>query len=188
VEASETDVDELDAIFATGPADVLRRAYDTHGALVYTVCRRLVGDEDAADVTQEVFVAAWQSRERYRPEAGSLAGWLTGIARFKAIDALRRRGRRVATTFLDDTEAAGSGVDRADAVTAISDQMLIGTALDELSERARAVVQLAFFSDLTHSEIASRTGLPVGTVKSDIRRSLARMRRHLEGSDAANGR
>jgi RNA polymerase sigma factor (sigma-70 family) len=173
--------DGLAVRFASGEEHALRELYDRSSRIVYSYCRRVVGADLAADVTQEVFLAAWRSRDRYRPDQGTLTGWVMGIARFKAIDAVRARARRP-----DPVEETGQAED-----AAVSDaedlalRMLVADSLRELPERARQMVELAFFDDLTHTEIAERTGQPLGTVKSDIRRGLERMRRHMEAFDAA---
>ncbi len=178
---SAPDPSDLEVAFADGSDECLRRAYELHGPLVHTFCRRAVGPDRANDVTQEVFITAWRQRHRYEPARGTLAGWLIGIARFKVLEALapppapphRRRSSR----------SVGLSMVSPDAVEALADRMLLAAALDELPERARSVVGLAFERQLTHQEIAERTALPLGTVKSDIRRSLDRMRRHLERAD-----
>ncbi len=174
---SVDDVDEIDAAFESGHADALKAAYDRHGSLIYTYCSRSLGADLARDVTQETFLAAWRARERYQADKGSLAGWLMGIAKNKVIDQHRRNTRRVSTV---------GGADVIDLVAvsedagAMADRMLLDDAIETLPDRARTVVELAFYHDLTHAEIAERTQLPLGTIKSDIRRGLARMRRHLE--------
>ncbi len=101
-----------------------------------------------------------------------------GIARFKVLDAYRAAPRVPAPR--DDL--AGDDVTEADAYDdQLADRLLIAHALEALSPRARRVVELAFYSDLTQTEIAETTGLPLGTVKSDLRRGLHRLRSHLEG-------
>lgn len=177
---SAPDPSDLEVAFADGSHECLRRAYELHGPLVHTFCRRAVGPDRANDVTQEVFITAWKQRHRYEPARGTLAGWLIGIARFKVLEALRRRQLHL----IDDQQpSVGLSMVAPDAVEALADRMLLAAALDELPERARSVVGLAFEQQLTHQEIAERTALPLGTVKSDIRRSLDRMRRHLERAD-----
>jgi RNA polymerase sigma factor (sigma-70 family) len=174
--------DSLVTAFVQGDEAALKHLYDAHSRLVHSYCRRVVGPDHAADVTQEVFLAAWRSRSRYRPEAGSITGWLMGIARFKAIDATRARARR------PDSAQGDAGVEEPASAGEADDlalRMLLTDALQHLPERARQMVELAFFEDLTHTEIAERTDQPLGTVKSDIRRGLDRLRRHLEGFDAA---
>lgn len=172
-------IDPIAVAFASGDPDALRLAYDRHGSLVHTLCVRSVGRDRASDVTQEVFLAAWSSRERFDPARGSLGGWLVGIARFKAIGALRRDERTPVPTEVLAEVVTASDID------ALADQLLVQTALAELPMRMRAVLELAFFDDLTHEQIAGRTGLPIGTVKSDVRRGLQRLRRILEARDDA---
>ena len=169
---------------AAGDEAALKAAYDEHGRLVYSFCRRSLGPERAADATQEVFLAAWRSRERYRPEAGSLAGWLRGIARFKVIDVMRSDGRAPIPKDMGGADEV-AGTDE-EVVVAAAERMLLAEAIATLPERAQEMVRLAFFEDLTHAQISERCSVPLGTVKSDIRRSLGRLRRHLEGFDDAS--
>jgi RNA polymerase sigma-70 factor (ECF subfamily) len=185
---SGVDAGALDDVIArrlrAGDESALKAAYDAHGQLVFSFCRRSLGPERAADATQEVFLAAWRSRERYRPEAGSLAGWLLGIARYKVIDVMRSDGKAPIPKDLSGAdEVAGTAEE---AVVAAAERMLMAEAIATLPERAQEMVRLAFFEDLTHAQISERCSVPLGTVKSDIRRSLGRLRRHLEGFDDAS--
>ena len=182
--------DRLLAAFVAGDQTALRELYDRHGTLVHSFCRRSLGPERAADATQEVFLAAWRSRDRYRRESGTMAGWLLGIARYKVIDVLRADGR--APTPVDTQGANEPGSDAVGHRSGddgdlgrIAERMLLADAIDSLPERGRQMVRLAFYEDLTHTQIAQRCDLPLGTVKSDIRRSLLRLREHLEGFDDA---
>jgi RNA polymerase sigma factor (sigma-70 family) len=165
----------LDRLFVLGDDSALRSAYEAHGSLIYTFCKRTVGPETAHDVTQEVFLAAWRARERFDPERGTLAGWLIGIAKNKVLDSLRRRQLHLIGD--DDLPAYAVSPDRVDAT---GDRMVLAAALNELSPRARRVVELAYINDMTHEQIAQHTSLPLGTVKSDIRRGLDRLRLHLD--------
>lgn len=179
---------DLDHRFAAGEPGALEEVYAAHGALVHSYCRRMLDPTRAADATQDAFVAAWRSRARFRPEGGSLPGWLLGIARFKVVDILRADGRQPASVA-EPHETGGERVfaqaaAEADPAT-IAERMLVAEALEGLSERAREMVRLAFFEDLTHAQIAERTDVPLGTVKSDIRRGLEQMRRHLAALDEA---
>lgn len=178
-----TDTAELDATFSDGPPDVLRRAFERHSPLVYTFCRRTVGAELANDVTQEVFITAWKQRHRFDCERGVLAGWLVGIARYKILEALRRR-----QLYLIDDRTVGRGSSAAglvspDSVGALADRLVLTDAMNELPARTRKLITMAFHDQLTHAEIAERAGLPLGTVKSDIRRGLERLRRHMDQSN-----
>ena len=166
------------ARLVAGDESALKAAYDAHGRLVYSFCRRSLTPERAADATQEVFLAAWRSRERFRPESGTLPGWLLGIARFKVIDVMRSDGR--APLPRDMTERRELDRRRRGRRGPHAEQMLVADAMSTLPERAQRMVRLAFFEDLTHAQISERCGVPLGTVKSDIRRSLDRSA-HLEG-------
>ncbi len=177
------DVTPLESSFAAGDDQVLNEAYNAHSSLVYSLCRRAVDDAAAADITQEVFIAAWRNRQRYDPTKGGLAPWLAGITRNKIIDHFRavgREDRRI--DKVKNTPAPKESSERH--LEEVSLRMLLVDAIDELPERSRAVVSMAFFDDLTHVEIAARTGIPLGTVKSDIRRSLERLRHGLGYLDA----
>ncbi len=174
-----TDAADLDGAFRDGAHDVLRRAYDRHGPLIYTFCRRAVGAELANDVTQEVFITAWRQRHRFDPERGVLAGWLVGIARNKVLEALRRRQLHL----IDDAGSAAPDVVSPDSVGALADRLVLADALGQLPLRAQRLIEMSFREELTHAEIADRTGLPLGTVKSDIRRGLARLQRLVDRSD-----
>ncbi len=171
-------VDDVEASFVAGDPDALRRAYDAHGKLVYTLCRRSLGAEVAKDVTQEVFAAGWFARRQYDPSRGSLGGWLVGIARNKIIDHVRAQNRRPKPA--NGEASIGAAVLSPVEVDALADRLLLAEAMAQLPDRSKRVIELAFFDELTHLEIADRCSLPLGTVKSDIRRGLARMRRHLE--------
>jgi RNA polymerase sigma factor (sigma-70 family) len=173
--------------FANGHPDALRRAYDAHGGLIHAICARSAGHDAAADITQEVFVAAWRSRDRFSPSAGSLRSWLVGIARNKLLGHYRKQAR--VPEPVDETSRVPAFVN-ADGPSAlpidvVADQLLLSSALGELPERQQQMLQLAFYADLTHTEIAERTGTPLGTVESDIRRGLERLKTILEASDGA---
>ena len=172
-------VGDAEAAFARGDDDALRRAYDEHGRLIYTFCARSLGPERAHDVTQEVFLSAWKARDRFDPAKGNLAAWLTGIAKNRIIDAVRAEKRH------SDRRAPESTDDMPDEseTESLGDRLLVADALRTLPERSRTILTLHYFEDLTHPQIAERTQLPLGTVKSDIRRGLARIRQHLEVHD-----
>ncbi|MEM8906185.1 MAG: RNA polymerase sigma factor [Actinomycetota bacterium] len=169
--------------FATD-ANALELAYRAHGTAIHSFCARAVGVDRAADVTQEVFLTAWRRRDRFDGTKGSLIGWLMGIAKHKVLDSHRSaaRGRALEEKVAGVIELRPEGP----GVEALADRMLVEEALGDLSERARKAVELAFWSDLTHVEISEVCEIPLGTVKSDIRRALERLRRHLAGRETAD--
>ncbi|MGF1598093.1 MAG: RNA polymerase sigma factor [Acidimicrobiales bacterium] len=161
-----------------GDRSALRDLFEEFGPMVMGLCRRMVGNE-AEDLAQQVFLDAWRSRHRFDPERGTIGAWLTGIARFKAIDHYRAAERRPSVPVADtgvEVASGEAGVER------IVDQLVITRALGTLPDIRRQVVELGFYSELTHPEIAERLTLPLGTVKSHMRRGLEALQRELEVS------
>ncbi len=178
----------LAAAFSAGHGGSVEAVYQRWGALVHGLAAKAVGHHEADDVTQQVFVSAWQSRTGYRPEHGPLGAWLVGITRHRIADHLRARHRsqEVPTDpvgIRDDLESrAAPNTWTAERM----DQLLtLYGELEQIGSPQRQVVMLAFFGDLTHQQIAAQTGLPLGTVKSHIARTLRRLRDRLEGADAS---
>jgi RNA polymerase sigma factor (sigma-70 family) len=172
--------------FRGGDETVLREVYDRYGGLVHRVgLSCLASHHDAEDVTQATFVAAWRGRESFDPGRGTLAGWLLGIARRQVVDRLRviHRDHGIAAA-VRQTEPGYSDVPVPDRVV---DRLVLLDELRQLTAEQRRVVELAFFDDLTHVQIAGVTGLPLGTVKSHLRRGLARLRTRWEVDGAARG-
>ncbi len=181
---TRTSDDDVAEAFAAGEPDALRRVYDHHQRAVFSYCRKFVSDQ-AADVTQEVFLAAWRSRQRFDPATGSLGGWIMGIAKFKVTDHLRRtyRNASVASGDLVDLSADGASATADPALELVATRILVAEALERLEEPGSTWIRLAFIDGMSHAEIAERTGAPLGTVKSSIRRGLERIRRELEAFD-----
>lgn len=149
--------------------------YRRWSPLVHSVARRSLGDgHEADDLTQRVFISAWGSRDSYDPAAGSLPGWLMTITRRRIADRWAERARDKSSPHTDTPEVATAGLD------SIIDQLVIADELDRLGEPPGSIMRLALFEELTHTEIAERLDLPLGTVKSHIRRSLNRLRTRWE--------
>jgi RNA polymerase sigma factor (sigma-70 family) len=172
------------AAFSQGRSDGLRLAYERFGGLVYTLAlRRLDNAAEAEDITQQVFVAAWRGRAGFDPDRGTLAAWLVAITRNKIADALRSR-QRDQRMLAQMTSGATVTVSAAEPDLAV-DRVVLADELARLPDGQRLVMVLAFYSDLTHEQIAGALRMPLGTVKSHIRRGLARLRSRLEADGAA---
>lgn len=175
------DASELERRFIMGDELACAEIYGQWSSLVYSLAVRSLADAtDAEDVTQKVFVAAWQGRARFDPARASISAWLVGITRHTIADMHQARTRErsitenVAATTGDYTIPAPE--------TDLADRLLIADEMARLDPLPRAIVRLAFFDDLTHFQIAERLAIPVGTVKSHIRRSLSKLKGRLEVS------
>jgi RNA polymerase sigma-70 factor (ECF subfamily) len=180
---SEPDDQEVGRRFAAGEEQALAWAYERWAGQIHGMAVRAFGSgPDAEDVTQQVFVSAWTGRGGYRPESGPLPAWLVGICRHKIADTWARRDkqRRENDAAMVEAQARPGGPVTAGVDTAVADRVLLLDELDQLGQPQRGIIELAFFEDLTHAQIAVRTGLPLGTVKSHIRRTLERLRTRLE--------
>jgi RNA polymerase sigma-70 factor (ECF subfamily) len=171
--------------FRAGDEGALREAYDRYGGMVLRVgLLRLGNHQDAEDLVQMVFVRAWKGRAGFDSAKGSLGAWLLGITRRLIADryaALDRDRRIVAAAQRNaPAEAQAAPADR------VVDRVVVGNELDRLPEEQRRVVMLAFYGELSHSQIAATTGLPVGTVKSHIRRALIQLRKRWEVDGATS--
>ncbi|MFI1825634.1 RNA polymerase sigma factor [Streptomyces sp. NPDC020412] len=150
--------------------------YQRWGSLVHTMAARSLGDaHEAEDVTQQVFVGAWRGRHGFRPERGPLGAWLVGITRRKIVDALAARTRRLALADSAAQDATPTRLVQA-APDDVLDRVLLIQALSRLPRAQREVLGMTFYEDLTQVQIAERTGVPLGTVKSHARRGLHRLR------------
>jgi RNA polymerase sigma-70 factor (ECF subfamily) len=174
---SQVDVAEVGRRLAAGDESALAEAYRQWSRLVYTVAlRSLPTPTDAEDVTQAVFISAWRSRGSFNPELGNVPAWLLTITRRRVADHHRKRRDEVPLDHAPET---------AHHTPDISTKVAVADEIDNLGEPAGQIVRLAFYEDLTHKQISERLGIPLGTVKSHIRRSLTKLRTRLEVTHAA---
>lgn len=176
----------LDRAFAAGSQAALADAYRRFAPLIRSLAMRRLADSAAADdVVQEVFIRAWRYRQSYSPEQSGLLSWLVGITRNVASGMGSSRSREASlweTAASQRREEADDGAGNPDRV---ADKVVIDSELNRLGEPQGSILRLAFHEDLTHQQIADRLEMPLGTVKSHIRRSLVQLRQRLEVSDAA---
>jgi len=195
---NESDV-VLVARLAGGDTAALAQLYDRHADAVFRVAFRRLGDRQLSEeVLQDTYLALWNRAELYDPAAGSLIAWLSTIARNRAIDRHRALLRRTAIPLNlvwsgDDADsegpervltagtllgsgAGGASEDPQRAVDQAESRAEIGAALASLPDVEREVLRLAYYEELTQTEIATRLGWPLGTVKTRTRRALFRLR------------
>jgi RNA polymerase sigma-70 factor, ECF subfamily len=185
---SEVDLSLLQRI-ALRDEGALAAFYDRHSRLAYTVIVRIVGSSsEAEELLQETFVRVWSRAETYDAVLGSPITWLTRIARNRAIDRLRA-GRNRASVVVDlavdadDSPGVAEPISHDTPETMLEGRTVAGavrTALATLAPVQRTLIEAAFFEGYTHSELAIRFGLPLGTVKTRIRAGLTAMRGQLE--------
>ncbi|MCF6746637.1 sigma-70 family RNA polymerase sigma factor [Blastococcus sp. KM273128] len=186
--SAEPDDAEVGRRFAAGDEQALALAYERWAGQLHGMAVRAFGPgPDAEDVTQQTFISAWTGRARFNPEQGPLPAWLVGVCRHKIADtwARRDRQRREAEAAVSEAQATPAGGTTPPVDGVVTDRMLVLEELERLGQPQRGIIELAFFADLTHAQIAERTGIPLGTVKSHIRRTLERLRTRLEVDGAA---
>ena len=162
---------DLGARLAAGEEGAIEECYAALGPMVLGYLRRFVPRDEAEDVLQRVFWEVWRNRDRFDP-ARSLEAWVLGIARKRAIDRLRRRHADVVP--IDELRDL-AGDDGRELVERYARASEVRGALERLPAEQREVLVLAYFGDLTQTEIADRLGLPLGTVKARAFRGLRRL-------------
>ena len=163
----------LVARIRSGEQQAMSELYDRYSKVVYAVALRVLQDAAGAeDVLQDVFLQLWRNPDAFDASRGSLAAWLAVIARHRAIDRLRKR--RPETDIEECVIADGPDLrDESERSLVIAK---VRVALDAMSPEQRQAMELAFFQGLTHTEIAEKTGEPLGTIKTRIRSGLQQLR------------
>ena len=165
---------------AAGDRDALATLYRRTSAKMFGICIRLLGNSgEAEEVLQEVYLTVWRNAARYDSAKASPITWLAVVARNRAIDRLRLR-RLPTAPLADAAEVADEGESAVDMIERDQEASRLARCLDELEERQRAMIRAAFLDGATYPELAERESVPLGTMKSWIRRGLIRLRGCLE--------
>jgi RNA polymerase sigma-70 factor (ECF subfamily) len=174
--AAEPDLARLLGAVASGDRGALRRVYEVQSVRLFGVANAILRDRDAAaDALHDAFLRVSQRAGQFDPTRGAAAAWLAGVVRHAALDQARRRGRELPSDdpALGDAAVAPEALERVDASV---DGRRLRECLEGLEEKNRSGILLAFVHGLSHSQIADRLGLPLGTVKAWIRRGLLHLR------------
>ena len=155
----------------------LSELYDRYSGLVYSQAHRILRDAGAAEeILQDLFYQVWRTAERFDPSRGSLAGWLLVAARNRAISRLRRKTGKI-------EEPEENGVAFSATLDNRSTQNLllekVRTVMSSLPQAQREAVEFAYFEGMSHSEIAEKTGEPLGTIKTRIRSAMEMLKKVL---------
>ena len=164
---------------AARDSSALAELYDEHSRLLFGLILRILKDRgEAEEVLQEVFVHAWTRASTYNLQLGSPVGWLVGIARNRAIDRLRANSVRVRTL---EAVPEPAPVETPEGSAVVGEKRRdVQRALAALPAEQRELIELAYFLGFTHSELAARFSLPLGTVKTRIRTGMITLRGQLE--------
>jgi RNA polymerase sigma-70 factor, ECF subfamily len=171
---------------AQGDRTALSQLYDRYSRTIYAIAwKSLNSVEDCEEVVLDVFAQVWRIAERYDVERGSAEQWLFTLARCRILDRLRKRQRlnKVSDAILADTDSKSppSSADPIEAAELSERRGQVLAALAQIPPAQRSVIELAYYQGLTHTEIATQTGLSLGTVKTRLRLGLSKLRVAIEG-------
>ena len=180
---------ELLAKISEKDRQALAELYDRYGRRVFALAVRMLNDPvGSEEVTQDVFMSVWRRGASYTSKKGKFTTWLFSIAHNRTIDELRKRKRdrsRENTDIDDHLNIQSSDISPADAAVAQSEYLQIRAAMEKLPVEQKHVVDLSYFKGLTQTEIAMKTGQPLGTVKTRMRLALKKLRQALSAEMGA---
>lgn len=171
-----TDAELIERVVARDES-ALAALYDRYAGMLSSVLNRILRDTQVAEeILQDIFYQLWVRASQFDPSRGSLPGWLLVIARNRAISQLRQRNPSQSERLVDNMVLLPTKIE-----SAVAQQQLLGRvkgALKNLPKEQRDAIELAYFQGLTHSEIARRTGDPLGTVKARLRSAVEALKRN----------
>ena len=177
MELTEDELQHLLARTALRDRAAFKTLYEYTSRNVYSLGLRMLGRVDLAeDLLQDVFLRVWHSAADYHPERGRVIGWIVTIARYLAIDMRRRQSvaARVGAAHQAEEKEVAAGPFLQ--VLALKQTDLLLDCVNRLANSQRRCLNGAFYQGLTHDELAAKLGLPLGTIKSRIRRALLRLK------------
>ena len=174
----------VEALVATGAEDraAFATLYQLTSAKLFGVCLRICGDRGAAeDVLSDVYLTIWRRAGAFEPGRASPISWLATIARNRAIDWRRSAGRRPTTALDQAPDVADDAPSAEERMVQSAADRTLHLCLDQLDDKQRGAIRSAFFGGLTYAELAERDAVPLGTMKSWVRRGLQRLKDCLSG-------
>ena len=163
--------------------DAMAQFYDRYGGIVFTVCKKVLGNPASTETAaQATFVAVWDAARSFNPNRASLKSWVLSIARNKAIDAWRREWRDRETGPIEEVDTAKWPEKRANPLAEAIEserQQLVREALEAIPDEQRKALYLAYFRGLSQSEISETLSTPLGTVKTRMKLGLEKLRKSL---------
>lgn len=190
LQTEKVQADDVELLKAVAHKDeaALARLYDRYRLILFGLIVRIIKNrEEAEDVLQEVFLQVWKRATDFDEQRGRVFTWLVTLARSRAIDRLRNLAARERVAIAGTREAAEEVSDAVADVFLSEQRRLVNAALAQLPEEQKHLLMLAYFDGLTQSEIAARTGVPLGTVKTRMRTGLIKLRDLLAGKSATLG-
>jgi RNA polymerase sigma-70 factor (ECF subfamily) len=180
---AEHDLAELLRRVAAGERGAFRRLYDLQAPRLYAIALRITRQGPlAADAVHDAFLQVWRNAGRFTTARGSPEAWLLSLVRYRALDIARQRGRERFQEVFELPEQVDEEPDPLERLASSRDAAALHDCLRQLEADRRRLLLLAFVDGLSHSEVAERAGMPLGTVKSWIRRSLQALRLCLDGA------
>jgi RNA polymerase sigma-70 factor (ECF subfamily) len=173
---------------ARGDAQAIRACLDRYGSLVWSIALKWSSSRaDAEDAVQDIFIDLWKHAARFDAEKASEATFIAMVARRRMIDRRRAQSRESERRARGDVDLAELPSDAHRELETRGEALFAAKAMAELPEDRQQVLRLSFYEGMTHEQISSDTGIPVGTVKSHVRRGLNAIRNRLAGADEWQG-
>ncbi len=174
---------------AAGDASAVEECFDRYGNLVWSLARRYLRNAtDAEDAVQDIFIELWSSAARFDPAVAQEVTFVSTITRRRLIDRIRRIGRQPGLDSLDDEDNTHLDPGVAATVEEETDVSIVSAVLERMDPEHRKVLAMSLYEGYSHSEIAEELSMPLGTVKTWVRRGLIHIREQLQiDSDAVGG-
>ena len=183
--SDEQELKVLLSQISEGDQEAMREFYKKTVRLVYSISRRIIcNSEEAEETALEVFMYVWNSASQYDPELSKPLSWLLMITRSRAIDKIRKSAKSVKTDDYKDESFVIGTENPEDTCISSERRKIVRNAMSQLTSKQKEVIELSYYHQYSHSEIAERVGIPVGSVKSTIRVALVKLKNSIRNAEA----